>query len=120
MRSVERLQGGADDRVRRKPGDRRLDRGLDGDPVAEIDPLVDGRELVVAVLTAWPDDERQIDLRRRGAGHVSASASATNSGGVNASARTLASRPIVASASTARSRVTRPESDNELASVLRR
>ena len=71
-------------------------RRLDADPVAEVDALEDRHDLVLAVVADRPDDEREVDLRRRGADHASASASATNSAGSSSSARTSRSRPIAA------------------------
>src|SRR5437763_154510 len=68
---VEEPEGVADDRVGGEPVDRRLARGLDPDSVAEIDALEHGRELVLAVGAQRPDDEREVDLRRRGPDHSS-------------------------------------------------
>ena len=94
--------------------------GLDLDPVGEREPLVDGQQLVPAVVAQWADDEAEVDLRGSRRLHPSASASATNSGGASASARTAGSRPIRASAAAASSRDATPASSSELGSVLRR
>ena len=40
-------------------------RGLDRDAVGEVDPLQDGRDLVLAVRAGRADDEREVELRRR-------------------------------------------------------
>ena len=70
-----------DERVGRVSGDAGDSGGLDPDPVAQVDALVDGQELVLAVLAQRADDEGEVDLRRRRPDHRSASASATNSPG---------------------------------------
>src|SRR5207344_669292 len=90
----------AHDRVLREPVDGRFGRRLDADPVAEVETLEEGDELVLAVAPDRPDDERQIDLRRGGADHGSSPVSATNSAGSSSSARTFAARPIAARAAT--------------------
>src|SRR5262249_60028451 len=95
--AVERLPN---ERVLAEAVDTQLGRGLELDPVDETESLVDGEHLVLAVGTDRPHHEAEVDLRRRGRSHPSASVSATNSGGASASARMSAARPIVASAST--------------------
>ncbi len=116
----EGLERAADERVAGEAVDAQLGGRRDVDPVGHADALVDGDELVLAVVAQRPDDERQVDLRGSGSPHRSASASARNSGGASASARTDGSRPIAASASTARSRLARPAISSEFGSVLRR
>ena len=115
----ERGEGVADDRVAGEAGDRERRTGLDRDSVGEIDPLQEGRDLVLAVRAGRADDEREIDLRRRRRSH-SASVSAANSAGASASARASGGRPIEASAAAATSREQSPASASEFGSVLRR
>src|SRR5439155_14316349 len=86
-----------------------------------VEALVDGAELVLAVVAFGADDEREVDLgRRRRAGDRSASASPTNSAGRSASARVAGSRPMPSRARAASSRDATPASASEFASVLRR
>ena len=116
----DRLERAPDERVPGEPGDAQLGRRLELDPVGEIDPLQDRRDLVVAVVAPGADDERKVDLRGRGRAVHSASARATNSAGSSASARTSGSRPSVRNAASARSRDATPLSASEFGSVLRR
>ena len=60
------LERGADERVACEAVDAKLRRRLDVDPVDELDPLVDGQQLVLAVVAQRADDEREVDLRRGG------------------------------------------------------
>ena len=120
MRRGEPVECPAHDRVLREPVDGRLARRLDADPVAEVETLEDRHDLMLAVATDRPDDERQVDLRRSGADHESSPVSATNSAGSSSSARTFAARPIAARAVTDCSREATAASERELASVLRR
>ena len=61
---------------------------LEHERVGEVDPLQHGRDLVLAVRAARPDDEREVDLRRAPrARHATSPVSATNCSGRSASAR---------------------------------
>src|SRR5262245_37146043 len=120
-RSRQALERIADERVVREAGDLERRARPERDPVREVDGLEHGRDLVLSIRPRRPDDERQVDLRRRLARpHRSAAVSATNSSGSRASARRLGSRLIAASASAARARGASPASSSELGSVLRR
>src|SRR4029079_9454232 len=80
------------ERVIVETGHAHVGRPRDGEPVGERDALVHRDELVVAVITARADDEREVDLGGGdAASHRSASASATNSCGSSSSARTSGS-----------------------------
>ena len=63
---AERDQRVAHERVAGEAGHLEARSGRDRDPVAEVDSLQDGHDLVLAVVAQWPDDEREIDLGRRG------------------------------------------------------
>src|SRR5947207_4029063 len=120
-RAGKSLERTTDERVLRESFDAKLRCTVDRQAVAEIDALVDGRHLVLSVVPAGPDDEREVQLGRRGrASHGSASASATNSSGFKASARVDATRPRLSTAAAASSRVARPASSSEFGSVVRR
>src|SRR5205807_551916 len=96
-------------------------RGVELDAIGDADALIDGKHLMLAVVTQRTDHEREIDLRGSRCSHRSSAwASSTNCGGASASARTFASLPIAASACTARTRVETPASSSEFGSVLRR
>src|SRR4051794_16187293 len=114
---VQRL---AHDGVAVEPFDARGRSPLEVEAIVQADALVHGHDLVLAVLPQGPDDEGEVDLRRRRCSHSSASASATNSRGASDSARAVGSRPIAASAAAARSRGARPARAREFGSVLRR
>src|SRR5438876_1225294 len=116
----ERFERAVDERVGEEAVDAECAGRLEVDAVGDPDALVHGDELVLAVGAKRADDEREVDLCGGGRSHVSAAASATNSGGASASARTEASRPIEASAATARSRDATPLSSSEFGRVLRR
>src|SRR4051812_33305955 len=115
--SVERAP---DDGVAVEPLDARDGRAVEVDAVVQADTLVQGHDLVLAVVPERPDNEGEVDLRRCRCSHSSASVSATNSEGASDSARAVGSRPIAASAAAARSRGASPASAREFGRVLRR
>ena len=117
----EQLERGADERVVYEAVDLEAWRGLERDAVAQVDPLVDRAELVLAVLPSGTDDEGEVQLRRRGrASHESSSASAAKSSGASRSARVAGEKPSCSSAAAARSRSAWPASSSEFGSVFRR
>src|SRR5439155_8608640 len=113
-RKVEIVVGGqgaesaCDERVVREAGHLALLGSPDFDPVGERNSLVDREQLVPAVASALPYDQREVDFCGGNAAlHCSASLSATNSPGASSSARVVGGRPIVASAAAASSREVR-------------
>ncbi len=83
----ERGQRVAHERVAREAGHLEARSRCDRDPVAEVDSLQDGHDVVLAVVAKRPHDERKIDLRRSGRSVHRALVRATNSVGSSASAR---------------------------------
>jgi len=88
--SSELLERRADERVAGKPFDSQRGRVVELDPIDKVDPLEDGQDFVLAVVTDRPDDEREINLRGGRRSHSNALVSATKSAGASASARTSA------------------------------
>ena len=81
-RAASRVERRAHDRVVREAVDARLGRAARPRRVGEVEPLEDRHDLVLAVVAARADDEREVDLRRRPSAplaHREPRVSATNS-----------------------------------------
>src|SRR5262249_33818468 len=115
----ERAERARDERVVGEAGHSERVRRLDRDRVGEVDPLQEGRDLVLPVRAERSNDEREVDLRRSGRGrHASSTARSTNCPGRNASARTDGGRPSPSSATAASARDATPASSSEFGSVF--